>query len=162
AHRAACHCPTRRTHACTSEISHTEATKTRKRPRERRRPPHTWDGLPRKFCAIERWSLSAQSKTLDQRAVTLDVHALEVAEQTTTLTDEQEQPTTRVVVVLVLLEVLGEVLDALRQHCGLHLGGSGVTGVRRVLFDDRLLDVCFQCHRFDPLSLVARRATPDA
>ena len=94
------------------------------------------------FRAIVRWlRLAAQSETLDQRPVTVDVDVLEVAEQTTALTDHQEQTTTRVVVVLVLLQVLCKVLDALRQHRDLHLGGSGVTGVRRVLFDDRLLGV---------------------
>src|SRR5690606_23954930 len=109
-----------------------------------------------------RYALSTKTETLDERAVAVDVDVLQVTQQATALTDEQEQATARVVVVLVCLEVLGEVLDALRQHCDLHLGGSGVTGVRRVLFDDRLLDVCFQCHRFDPLSLIARRPTPDA
>ena len=76
------------------------------------------------------------------------------------LTDEEQQATTRVVVVLVLLEVLGEVLDALREQRDLDLGGSSVTGVRRVLFDDRLLDICFKCHRWDPLS--PRCALPGA
>jgi hypothetical protein len=94
----------------------------------------------------------------DRRRVALS--AATITWISTALTHEQEQTTTRVVVVLVLLQVLGEVLDALRQHCDLHLGGSGVTGVRRVLFDDRLLDVCFQCHRFDPLSACC--AAPDA
>src|SRR3954454_24887955 len=119
--------------------------------RERRRPPHTWDGL-RKKCDIRRVALAAESETLDERAVARDVDVLEVAEQTTALTDHEEQTTTRVVVVLVLLQVLCEVFDALRQHRDLHLGGSGVTGVRRVLFDDRLLSVRFEWHRWDPLS----------
>src|SRR5687768_6168066 len=122
---------------------------------KRRRPPHTWDGLLKKFSArlnAGSRALAAKSETLDQRAVTRDVDVLEVAEQTTALTDHQEQTTTRVVVVLVLLQVLCKVLDALRQHRDLHLGGSGVTGVRRVLFDDRLLSVRFEWHRWDPLS----------
>ena len=89
---------------------------------------------------------------------------LKIAEQTTALTDEQGTTTTRVVVVLVLLEVLRQVLDALRQHCDLHLGGSGVTGVRRVyssMID--FLTVCFKCHQNSiPSLLVARRPAPDA
>src|SRR5215218_9000160 len=95
--------------------------------------------------------LAAQTETLDELAVAVDVHVGEVAEQTTTLTDEEQQATTRVVVVLVLLQVLGEVLDSLREERDLDLGGSSVTGVRRVLFDDRLLDIGFKCHRWDPL-----------
>src|SRR5688572_23970041 len=95
---------------------------------------------------------AAQTETLDELAVAVDVDIGEVAEQTTTLTDEEEQATTRVVVVLVLLQVLGEVLDSLREERDLDLGGSSVTGVGRVLFDDRLLDIGFKCHRWDPLS----------
>src|SRR5688572_5431278 len=101
---------------------------------------------------------AAQTETLDELAVARDVDIGEVAEQTTTLTDEEEQATTRVVVVLVLLQVLGEVLDSLREERDLDLGGSSVTGVRRVLFDDRLLDISFKCHRWDPLSHSLRAA----
>ena len=57
--------------------------------------PHL--GRPsQEVLAIERWSraLAAKSETLDQRAVTRDVDVLEVAEQTTALTDHQEQTTT--------------------------------------------------------------------
>src|SRR6478672_10351028 len=125
-------------------------------PRCRDRPERKAEGRPHRGRPSQECSerlnagddaLSAKAETLDQRPVTVDVDVLEVAEQTTALTDEQEEPTTRVMVVLVLLQVLGQVLDALRQHRNLHLGGSGVTGVRRVLFDDRLLDLCIQCHR---------------
>src|SRR5690606_6484416 len=73
--------------------------------------------------------LTGQTQSLDERTVTLDVDVLQVAEESAALTDEQEGPTTRVVVVLVLLEVLGEVFDAPRQHGHLNLGGTGVTGV---------------------------------
>src|SRR5215207_2883000 len=102
--------------------------------------------------------LAAQTETLDELAVAVDVDIGEVAEQTTTLTDEEEQATTRVVVVLVLLQVLGEVLDPLGEDRDLDLRGSSVTGVGRVLFDDRLLGVCIECHRWDPFfSLRAAR-----
>src|SRR5690606_1644378 len=128
--------------------------------------PTPWDGLSRSRlnagCVrlLAESKLSTQAQARDQSAVALDVDALEVAEQAATLTDEQEQTTTRVVVVLVLLEVLRQVGDATRQHRNLHLGGSGVTGVRRVLFDDRLLHCSFKCHRSDPLS--SRCAVPVA
>src|SRR5690606_14714489 len=57
--------------------------------------------------------LATPAEALDERAVTVDVRVGEVAEQTAALANQQEQATTRVVVVLVLLEVLREVLDAL-------------------------------------------------
>ena len=52
---------------------------------------------------------AAQAETLDDRAVALDLGLLQVVEQPATLADEEQQPTTAVVVVLVRLEVLGEV-----------------------------------------------------
>jgi len=96
--------------------------------------------------------LATKAKTLDERAVTRDVYVGKVSEQTTTLTNEQQQSTTRVVVVLVLLEVLRQVKDAPREKCDLNLGGTRVTGVRCVFFDDHLFDVLFKCHSWDPLS----------
>jgi hypothetical protein len=51
--------------------------------------------------------LAAKTETLDQCAVALDVYPLKVAEEALALTYEKKEATTRVVVVLVLLEVLG-------------------------------------------------------
>ena len=90
--------------------------------------------------------LSAQTQTLDQGAVTVDVNALEVIKHTTTVADHQQQTTTGVVIVLVLLEVLGQVGDTLGQQSHLDLGGTGVTFVRRVLVDNLGLLVSRQCH----------------
>jgi hypothetical protein len=100
--------------------------------------------LPRGFFAktfsalstVVEDDLSTQSKTLDERTVAVDVYALEVSEEATTLTYEKQQATTAVVVVLVLLEVLGEVLDALAKNSNLNLRRTGVTWVGCVLFDD--------------------------
>src|SRR5690349_16203932 len=90
--------------------------------------------------------LAAQTEALDQRAVTLDVDALEVAQEPATLADQEQQAAAAVVVVLVLAAVLGEVEDALRQHRHLDLGGTGVALVRGVLGHDLLLDVEAQRH----------------
>jgi hypothetical protein len=51
--------------------------------------------------------LAAKTETLDQSAVTLDVYPLKVAEEALALPYEKKETATRVVVVLVLLEVLG-------------------------------------------------------
>ena len=82
---------------------------------------------------------STQAESLHDRAVALDIGLLEVVEQTATLTHEQQQPTTAVVVVLVALQVLGQVGDAVRQQRDLHLRGAGVTLDGGVLGDDLLL-----------------------
>src|SRR5665648_27521 len=82
---------------------------------------------------------ATQTEPFDQGAVAVDVDLLQVAEKATPLADQEEQTTTRVVVVLVLLEVLGEVLDALREHRDLDLRGAGVVRDCRVLGHDALL-----------------------
>src|SRR5665648_96049 len=82
---------------------------------------------------------ATQAEPFDQAAVAVDVDLLQVAEEATPLADQEEQTTTRVVVVLVLLEVLGEVLDALREHRDLDLRGAGVVRNCRVLGHDALL-----------------------
>jgi hypothetical protein len=90
--------------------------------------------------------LSAQTQTLDQGAVTVDVNALEVIKHTTTVADHQQQTTTGVVIVLVLLEVLGQISDALGEQSNLDLRGAGVTLVGCVGLDDFLLFLSRKCH----------------
>src|SRR3954462_10129023 len=95
----------------------------------------------------------AQAEPLDQRAVTRDVGALQVLQQPAALTDEDQQTPTAVVVVLVGLEVLGEVLDALREHRDLDLRGTGVALVRGVLGHDALLGGTVEGHGSPCVSL---------
>ena len=64
-----------------------------------RNGPYSLRSTARRQVRRDRWSsrvetLATQSETLDQRAVTLDVDVLEVAQQATTLTYEQKQATT--------------------------------------------------------------------
>lgn len=54
---------------------------------------------------------SAQAETGDKGAVTLDVFLSEVGKETLTLTNQQHEATTRVVVMLVGAEVLGQLFD---------------------------------------------------
>ena len=51
----------------------------------------------------------------------LDVHLAEVGEQPATLADQDQQTPAAVVVVLVKLQVLGELVDTTRQHRDLDL-----------------------------------------
>lgn len=71
----------------------------------------------------------ANAELLDELTVLIDVVLLDVGEETTTLTDEHEQTTTGVEVLLVGLHVLGQLLDALGQDGDLNLGVAGVLGV---------------------------------
>ncbi len=55
--------------------------------------------------------LSTETELLDDMAVSLNVHLLEVVQDLAALTDEAEKGTTRDNVLLVLLHVLGKVSD---------------------------------------------------
>src|SRR5262249_6714351 len=80
--------------------------------------------------------LLAEIEAPDERAVALDVGALQVVELPAALADELQEAAARGVVLLVRLEVLGEVRDPLAEERDLHLGRAGVALVRRVLLDD--------------------------
>ena len=70
--------------------------------------------------------LAAQAVGGDDRAVPLHVVVLDVVEQVAATTDQHQQATPAVVVLLVHLQMLIEVVDALREKGDLHLGGPGV------------------------------------
>ena len=57
----------------------------------------------------------------DDRPVTLDVVGSYVVEEPATTTDQHQQATPAVMVLLVDLQVLGEVVDALGEECDLDL-----------------------------------------
>ncbi len=66
--------------------------------------------------------LATDPKTLDDRPVTGDFGLGQVLQQPAALPHEEQQPATAVVVVLVRLQVLGEVGDTTREHRDLNLG----------------------------------------
>jgi len=82
---------------------------------------------------------AADAVSSEHVAVTLDVFALQVIEQATTLTHELEQAATGMMILSVNLEVLGQVVDSLRHETDLHLGGAGIRRMNSGLFDDALL-----------------------
>ena len=83
--------------------------------------------------------LATQAQAGDQVAVTVNIVGSEVLQKALAATNEKQQTTTRVVIVLVLLEVLGELLDADGQQCNLSLRRTGVSGVQAVLCKDFFL-----------------------
>ena len=76
--------------------------------------------------ARSRRPLAAQVQLGDQRRVALAIDLRQVVKKATTLRDHLEQAAARVVVLLVSLEVLGEVGDAFRKDRDLDLGRTGV------------------------------------
>src|SRR5205085_11895698 len=103
------------------------------------------------------WELAAQAELLDEGAVALEVVLLQVIQEATALPDELEQPPPRVMVVLVGAQMLGQVVDPLRQHRDLHLRRAGVGIAAAVLRDDLLL--CFLGQGQCPLLPVASRGS---
>lgn len=87
--------------------------------------------------------LAAQAEAFDQLVVLLNVPALQVVEHAATLRDHLEQAAPRVVVFLVRSEVLGELVDALREQRHLHLRRARVAVVGAVFADDFFL--LFRC-----------------
>jgi len=90
-----------------------------------------------------RTCLAAQAELADEFVIPFDVSTLEVVEHTPSLRDHLEQPPARMVVFLVSLEVLGQLVDALREQRDLNLWRTRVAFVRLVLVDYSFL--YFRC-----------------
>src|SRR5207253_4138922 len=71
------------------------------------------------------WELAAQAELLDEGAVALEVVLLQVVQKAAAPPDELEQPAPRVMVVLMDAQMLGQLVDPLRQHRDLHLRRAG-------------------------------------
>src|SRR5579884_1105386 len=79
--------------------------------------------------------LAAEAELLDEGAVALEVRPLQVVQEPAAATDQLEQAATRVVVVLVRAQVLGQGVDPLGQHRDLDLGRARVRLVLAELAD---------------------------
>ena len=90
--------------------------------------------------------LLSQAKLANDRAVTLDVVLLQVVQQTSSLANHLLQTAAAVEILLVCLEVLGQVSDAVGQNSNLYLGRTCVTLVGSVLLDD--VEFYFFLHGF--------------
>ena len=86
--------------------------------------------------------LLAKVEGLHDLTVSLDIFRLEVVEKLTTLTYETKKSTLGVVVLLVVLEVLGQMSDTVGKQSNLALGRTGVNIRLSVLSENLLLFVC--------------------
>src|SRR5215212_5264513 len=91
-------------------------------------------------------ALPAQAELADERPVPLQVLLLEVVQEPAAAADEHQQAAARVVIVLVRAQMLGEVVDAAREHRDLDLGGPGVGPVLAEAGDELALFLCSQGH----------------
>jgi hypothetical protein len=71
-----------------------------------------------------------QLQFLGHRLVARQIRLVEIIQQTAALADHDQQATARAVVLDVLLEMFGEVVDALGQKSHLHIRRPGVLGVQ--------------------------------
>jgi hypothetical protein len=91
------------------------------------------------------WLLS-EVEGLDQVAIPLDIVIPEIVEEPPPLADEHEEPAPGMVVLLVDLEMIGEVVDPLGQDGHLDIRRAGIGLVPLELFDDLLLFLCMESH----------------
>ena len=87
-------------------------------------------------------ALFTQTQFLDDRAITHDVLLHQVVEKATTATDHFEKTTARVMILLMLLQVLGQIIDAAGQYRDLDFGRTRVTLVGGILLHDFGFFVC--------------------
>ena len=90
--------------------------------------------------------LLSQSELTDDCTVTLNVNLLEVVEQVSSVTDHLLQTAAAVEVLLVGLQVLGQVVDTGSQNGNLYFGRTGVSFVGCVLLDQS--EFCVFLHGF--------------
>src|SRR4051794_30191477 len=93
------------------------------------------------------FALAAQAEALNQLLVAADILALQVVEQAAALTDHDQETTTAVEVLLVGLEVFGQVADALGQDGDLDFRRTGIALTGLVFLDDFLLAFGSNRHR---------------
>src|SRR5262249_51008803 len=79
---------------------------------------------------------SANAELVDQVLVARFVGATQIVEKLTALADKLEQPTTRMVVLDVGFEMLGEIVDPLGQNRHLHFRRPGISGLLGVCLND--------------------------
>ena len=84
--------------------------------------------------------LLTDTQLLDQLTVAVYVLLLQVCQHAAALTYHLQQAAAGMVVLRMLLQVLGQLLDARGQDCYLYLRGTGIGFVSSVCLNDRGLD----------------------
>jgi len=79
--------------------------------------------------------LVAQFQFLRDRLVAAEIRGLQIIQQAAALANHHQESAPRAVVLFVGLQMLGQMVDALRQQGNLHIGGTRVFVVRLKLFN---------------------------
>jgi hypothetical protein len=96
--------------------------------------------------------LMAELQLLCNRLIAAQVHALQVFEQTTALADHHQKPAARTVILFVGLQMLSQMVDAMREQRDLHVRRTRVLGVRLKLFNS----LCLRFHIYERENLIER------
>src|SRR5664279_3747567 len=91
--------------------------------------------------------LAADAESFDQLLVPRLIDTLDVVEERTAGLHQLEQPTAGMVILAVELEVLGQVVDALRQDRDLNFRRAGIVGFGGIFFDERRFTLRRNRHR---------------
>src|SRR6202007_2831042 len=92
--------------------------------------------------------LFAKTQLRDEIRVALTILVTEIVEQRPTLVDHHQQPAARMIVLLVVLEMLGQVADALGEDRDLNFGGTRIAFGAGMILDERFLALLRNRHRF--------------
>ena len=85
---------------------------------------------------ISSYRLLTQAESLDEFTITIDVLVVKILKELTTATYQLGQRTSGTEVLVVLLQVLGEVLNAISEQGYLALNRTGILGVLAVLAEN--------------------------
>ena len=85
---------------------------------------------------ISSYRLLTQAESLDEFTITIDVLVVKILKELTTATYQLGQRTSSTEVLVVLLQVLGEVLNAISEQGYLALNRTGILGVLAVLAEN--------------------------
>ena len=105
------------------------------------------------LLALFKRGLLTDTESCDNRTVSLNIYLFEVTEKASSLTDHHQKTASAVMILLVDLEVLGEVVDSLCEKSDLYLGRTCVTLMGSVFGHDSLL-FFFKHLIFPPLHFI--------
>ena len=90
--------------------------------------------------------LLTDTESCNDRTISFNVLLLEVCQKIAAMTDHFEQSAAGMMILLVDLQMLVELVDAVGLNGDLHFGRTGIAFVSGILFDDSCF--LFVCHFF--------------
>ena len=104
----------------------------------------------REFCSLSPPTLQLLSdvELFDDRPVAVDIGLGQVVQKVSSVTNHLKQTAAGMMIVRILLQMLGQLIDASSQDRDLDFGGTGILLVQLIGFDHRILGILFQHFTF--------------